>query len=74
VDDNRDAAAMLADAIRGWGGTAIVAYDAPAALEIARTTNFDVALLDIGMPQMNGLELTRELRKLEGTRDLRSSL
>jgi CheY-like chemotaxis protein len=71
VDDNRDAADTLADVIRRWQGTATVAYDARTALALARELRFDVALLDIGMPNMNGLELARALRDIDGAGDLR---
>jgi signal transduction histidine kinase len=70
VDDNRDAADLLADVIRRWSGSAVVAYDGPTALEHARETRFDVALVDIGLPQMSGLELARQLRSLPGSNDL----
>jgi CheY-like chemotaxis protein len=66
VDDNHDAADMLADAVRLCGGSTVVAYDGPTALERAREQLFDVALIDIGLPQMNGFELAQELRKLKG--------
>lgn len=40
------------------------AADAQRALELARETAFDVALLDITLPGMNGLDLLRQLRNL----------
>lgn len=71
VDDNRDAADMLADAIRRWGAMVAVAYDGAHALLQARETRFGVALVDIGMPHMNGFELARALRRVPGGADLR---
>jgi CheY-like chemotaxis protein len=39
-----------------------VAHDGPSALELAGRTAFDLALLDIGLPVMDGYELARLLR------------
>jgi signal transduction histidine kinase len=62
VDDNHDAALMLADALAAAGHTTITAPDGPTALETARAFRPDVALLDIGLPVMDGFELARQLR------------
>jgi CheY-like chemotaxis protein len=44
----------------------VTAHSAYAAIELARTTNFDVVVPDIGMPVMNGYELARAPRVLPG--------
>ncbi|MGN6106936.1 MAG: ATP-binding protein [Kofleriaceae bacterium] len=62
VDDNADAADMLADVLRGVGYEVAVAHDAPAALHIAARFCPAIALLDIGLPVMDGYELARHLR------------
>ncbi len=62
VDDNEDAAALLAAALSRQGHRVAVAHDGPRALEIARQHRPDVALLDIGLPMMDGYELARLLR------------
>jgi PAS domain S-box-containing protein len=64
VDDNEDAAGMLAAVLRRWGHVVRVAHDGPAALKIALEFTPDVALLDIGLPAMDGYELARRLRAL----------
>jgi signal transduction histidine kinase len=64
VDDNEDAAWLLAEALRLLGHDVRVAYEGIAALEVAREWSPEVALLDIGLPGMNGFELCRELGKL----------
>jgi len=64
VDDNRDAADSLAEVLRLLGHSAKVAYNGPDALEIAKTYKADAALVDIGMPGMNGFEVASELRSL----------
>jgi CheY-like chemotaxis protein len=64
VDDNADAADTLADVLRRVGYEVAVAHDAPAALTIAAKFLPSIALLDIGLPVMDGYELARHLREL----------
>jgi len=71
VDDNRDAAAMLEVLLALNGHTVVVAHDGETALTLAQQAQLDVALLDIGLPGMDGYELARNLRALEATRHLR---
>ncbi len=66
VDDNADAAEMLLMALELFGCEARAVHSATAALEMAREFAPDVALLDIGLPDLNGYELARRLRALEG--------
>ncbi|MFZ5896097.1 MAG: ATP-binding protein [Myxococcota bacterium] len=69
VDDNEDAAEMLACALRLQGCEVQVAHDGPAALKLGSQTSFDAALLDIGLPVMDGYELAARLKELSGFRD-----
>jgi len=69
VDDNEDAADMLALALRLAGCEVHVAHDGPHALRIGAAHRFDVALLDIGLPVMDGYELARHLRNLPNLRN-----
>jgi PAS domain S-box-containing protein len=62
VDDNVDAADLLSDALEGLGYQTRTAYDGPSALEAAAAFDPDIALLDIGLPAMDGYELARRLR------------
>lgn len=64
VDDNVDAAETLADALRASGHHAVVAHDGPAALRSAAREDFDLILLDIGLPGLDGYEVCRMLRRL----------
>jgi CheY-like chemotaxis protein len=66
VDDNLDAANLLAEVLRASGHQAEVAPDGPAALQLAGTFHPEVALLDIGLPVMDGYELARRLRSQIG--------
>ena len=69
VDDNEDAAESLATLIGLLGHEATVLHDGREALEVAATRPFDVMLLDIGLPDMDGFEVARRLREL---RDLKA--
>lgn len=62
VDDNRDAADVLADLLAMEGHQVCVAYDGPSALAQARGLHPDAAILDIGMPVMDGHALAAALR------------
>lgn len=62
VDDNEDAAATLAELLAVCGHTVEVAHHADAAVETARRFAPEVALLDIGLPDVDGYELARRLR------------
>jgi signal transduction histidine kinase/CheY-like chemotaxis protein len=69
VDDNRDAADGLAMLLRLRGNDVRVAYSGSQALEVAAQFQPEVGVLDIGMPEMNGYEVARELRTYEWGRD-----
>lgn len=62
VDDNVDAARMLAMFLEAIGHRVIVEHQSKRALERARIERPDVCLLDIGLPDMDGNELARRLR------------
>ena len=66
VDDNVDGALMLARLLRGWGHQVAVAHDGDTAIELARDQPFDVVLLDIGLPGMDGYEVAQALRGQAG--------
>jgi CheY-like chemotaxis protein len=70
VDDNRDAADSLGALLRSLGGEVRVAYDGPSALEMLADFRPDVALMDIGMPRMDGYELARQVRERPDYRDI----
>jgi PAS domain S-box-containing protein len=62
VDDNVDAAQMLAALLEVQGHAVCIEYDGKGALAHARRECPDVLLLDIGLPDMDGYELARRLR------------
>jgi CheY-like chemotaxis protein len=62
VDDNVDGARSLSILLRQMGHEVQTAFDGLAAVEMARKNPPEVVLLDIGMPQMNGLQVARCIR------------
>jgi CheY-like chemotaxis protein len=62
VDDNEDAAEMLALVLRKRGFTVVLAFDGEEALTMAQAHHPDVVLLDIGLPGIDGYEVARRLR------------
>lgn len=68
VDDNEDAAELLAVLLRKHGHHVVIANDPVKALEAVRANIPDVAFLDIGLPVMDGYELAAHLRQELGGR------
>jgi CheY-like chemotaxis protein len=68
VEDNVDAAEVLAEFLSAAGHEVEVAHDGPTALEAASRRKPQVVLLDIGLPGMDGYEIARRLRASGGER------
>ena len=64
VDDNHALADNLAEILQEEGYETAIAYSSQRALEIAREFRFDMALADIRMPGMNGVELIEALTEI----------
>jgi len=62
VDDNIDAANSLAALLELRGHRVRTCFDGPAAFEAASRSNPDVAFIDLNMPHVNGIELSRMIR------------
>jgi signal transduction histidine kinase len=71
VDDNQDARELLEEALALSGYDVHTAADPASAIERAEKLKPAVALLDIGLPVMDGYELARRLRAIEGLSGLR---
>ena len=62
VDDNEDAAEMLTAGLRQLGYDVTLALDSGSALERLREFHAEVAVLDLGLPVVDGFELARRIR------------
>ncbi|MGJ9420237.1 PAS domain-containing protein [Massilia sp. CMS3.1] len=67
VDDNVDAATMLAMLLEASGHRVLVEHEASAGLARAQAQRPDVCLLDIGLPEMDGNKLAQRMRALPET-------
>jgi CheY-like chemotaxis protein len=63
VDDNRDAADSLAMLLRCLGADVNVAYSGAAALEMLDACRPTIILLDLGMPELDGYDVARQIRQ-----------
>jgi len=66
VDDNVDGAKVLARLLKASGHRVEVVHDGLHALEVARTSTPEVVLLDIGLPELDGYDVARRMRRLKG--------
>ncbi len=68
VDDNHDAVEILNMMLKAQSFRTVLAYGGRQALELVRQEPIDLILLDVSMPEMDGLTLCRELQADERTR------
>ncbi len=66
VEDNSDSREMLAQLLRMDGCNVTVAVDGNQGLESIRREKFDLALVDIGLPGIDGYEVARQVRGSSG--------
>lgn len=62
VEDEPKMAALLERGLTAEGHAVVVAHTGREALDVALAGRFDVIVLDVMLPEMNGLEITRQLR------------
>jgi CheY-like chemotaxis protein len=70
ADDDEDILTLVALRFRRSGMNVILARDGEEALELAQAHAPDAAVLDVSMPKLTGLEVTRRLRELDETRSI----
>lgn len=71
VDDHlpmRELAKFLLDS---WNIESVQVNSGKEALKLAQNSHFDLCIMDYRMPEMNGIEVTQELRKLDHLSDLK---
>ena len=66
VDDNEDAAVLMAESLSRKGFVTQTASDAREAIAVCQTFKPQAAVLDIGLPGVDGYQLARQLRTLPG--------
>jgi PAS domain S-box-containing protein len=64
VEDNPDAAEALTMLLELYGHEPKIVPDGPGAIEAVRNAGFDIGLIDIGLPGIDGYEVARRLRML----------
>jgi CheY-like chemotaxis protein len=70
ADDNADSAESLAEVLRLAGHHVHVAFDGAQALEIFVRAKPRLALLDVGMPNLSGLDVARSIRAMQHGQDI----
>lgn len=70
VDDNQIDVQKVKTIIENEGFIPVIATDGQQALELSRYHRFDLAIVDLQMPLIDGFKLTQELRAQEDTRHL----
>ena len=70
VDDNFDTLELIAQLAKTLGHEVAVAEEGPTALALVATFRPHIALIDIGLPGMNGYELARRIRDVPGMKEI----
>ena len=66
VDDDPIAAEVICHSLSQFGYASAIAADGVAALKYVRTGNYRIVISDVEMPNMDGVELCREIRRHNG--------
>src|ERR1043166_8984302 len=65
VEDDRDIAQLVEMHLRDMGAEVTLAHDGAEALEMAQSGTFDLLILDIMLPSVDGLEICKRVRSGE---------
>lgn len=66
VDDNQDVRETLGELLRGWGHEVVLAADGAEGVELILHASPDVALVDIGLPVLDGYGVAHAVRAAQG--------
>ena len=64
VDDNKDFADVFCDILKSNNYKAESCYSGMQAIELTRENLFDIMFLDIRMPEMDGIQTLKEIKKI----------
>lgn len=68
VDDDREFASLMAEYLEAEGTFSVtLAHDGQSGVKIATSSTFDIIVLDVGMPELNGFEALRQIRRVADT-------
>jgi two-component system, chemotaxis family, CheB/CheR fusion protein len=70
VEDNPDSCAMLCELLEMSGFQCVSSHDGKAGLHLIASTRPHAAIVDVGLPEMDGFEVARHLREDPATRDV----
>jgi CheY-like chemotaxis protein len=65
MDDDEMMLTMLSQVLHNLGHSVRATADGPRALELYRTEKFQLVLLDLGLPSMGGIDLLREIMRID---------
>jgi two-component system response regulator HydG len=65
VDDNKDFADVFCDVLKANDYNAECCYNGEKAVKMVREGKFDIMFLDIRMPDMNGVQVLKEIKKIQ---------
>lgn len=70
AEDNQVNVVLAKEFLRQWDVECDVAENGAIALQLVKTNDYDLVLMDLQMPEMDGYETTEEIRKIEKYKDL----
>jgi DNA-binding response OmpR family regulator len=65
VEDDQDVADLIVLHVRDMGWTVSWAADGQAAVDLLKTESFDIVLLDLMLPKLDGMEVCRRIRETD---------